>query len=308
MKDPDNDFYLLGKLATNFEGKMLKIAMTMLFPRLATLFRVKIVDEKVEQFFLDLVRNTIELRDQQGIYRPDMIQLMMEARNSSDLKKPELSIQKMTAQAFIFFFAGFDTTSKLMCFDAHEIATNPEVQARLQDEIDQVLEYYGEPTYEAINNMQFLDAVITEALRMYPAMIIADRLCTKGFELPPAAPRAKPYLLKPGSLVMLSTWAIHRDLEYFPEPDTFDPDRFLEDRRKTVNSVAYLPFGAGPRMCIGNRFALLEIKVMFYFHLLSKCSISPAKKMILPMEIADSNTTLGAKSGFWLDILPRKKV
>ncbi|XP_044582917.1 uncharacterized protein LOC123263937 [Cotesia glomerata] len=305
MKDPDNEFYLLGRQATNFEDKALKFFIVLLFPRLARLFRVKMVDAKVEKFFLDLVSNTIALRDQQGIYRPDMIQLMMEARNSSDLKK-ELSIQKMTAQAFIFFFGGFDTTSRMMCFAAHEIAANSEVQERLHAEIDQVLEDFGEPTYEVINNMQFLDAVITEVLRMYPAMIVADRLCTQGFELPPAVPGAKPYLLKLGSLVMLPTWAIHREPEHFSEPDTFDPDRFLGDRKKTVNSVAYLPFGAGPRMCIGNRFALLEIKVMF-FHLLSKCSISPAKKMILPLEIADSNTSLGAKGGFWLDILPRKK-
>ncbi|XP_057322699.1 cytochrome P450 9e2-like [Microplitis mediator] len=308
MKNPDNEFYVLGKRVTNFEGlQMLKFVFAMTFPKVMKLLGIKLFDKAADSFFLNLVRDTIAARDEKGIYRPDMIQLMMETRNHEPgSKKPELTIENMTSQAFIFFFAGFDTTSTLMCFAAHEIAANSDVQTELQAEIDQVLEKCnGEPTYEAITSMQYLEAVIYEALRLYPVVVAVDRVCTKNFELPPAVPGAKSYTLEAGSAVLLPMWAIHRNPEYYPEPEKFDPNRFLGEEKKNVNTSAYFPFGVGPRMCIGNRFALLETKVLL-FQLLAKCNIKPAKKMILPMRISSSSVAVTAEGGFWLEIHPRK--
>ncbi|XP_057326719.1 cytochrome P450 9e2-like [Microplitis mediator] len=308
MKDPNNEFYVLGKKATNFDDivQTIKFVLMMTFPKVMRLFAVKLFDKRVDTFFSNLVRDTIATRDEKSIYRPDMIQLMMETRNHEPgSKKPELTIESMTSQAFIFFFAGFDTTSTLMCFAAHEIAANTNIQTKLQTEIDHVLESCnGEPTYEAINSMQYLEAVIYEASRLYPVVVAVDRECTKNFELPPAVPGARPYTLEAGSTVILPMWAIHRDPEYYPEPEKFDPNRFLGKEKKNINTSAYFPFGVGPRMCIGNRFALLETKVLF-FHLLAKCNIKPAKKMILPMKISSNSGAVTAEGGFWLEINPR---
>lgn len=162
---------------------------------------IRFIRKTIADFFQDLVETTIRTRDEKGIVRPDMLQLMMESRGKKDGKK-DLTIEDMTCQAFIFFFAGFDSTSTLISFVAHEIAVKEEIRRRLQNEIDQVLEETnGQPSYEVINNMEYLDAVIHESLRMYPLGVIIDRLCVKDFELPPTLPGAKPYVLKKGQPV-----------------------------------------------------------------------------------------------------------
>lgn len=307
MANPTNDFYTLGREATNFEGlKSLRFLMVQNFPMISKLFGIKLIDANIEKFFCNLVRNTMAVRDKEGIYRPDMIQLMMETRNREPgSKKPELTIESMTSQLFIFFLGGFETTSTLMCFAAHEIASHPEIQKKLQEEIDRVLEECeGEPTYEAVNSMQYLDAIVNESLRLYPVPGFMDRVCTKNFELPPSLPGLKPLLIKSGDRFWIPVWGIQRDPQYFPDPDQFIPERFIEDKN-AINTSAYLPFGVGPRMCIGNRFALLETKVLL-FHLLAKCNIKPAEKMILPMRLSKKDFAMMAEGGFWLEIHPRK--
>ncbi|XP_063995643.1 uncharacterized protein LOC135172998 [Diachasmimorpha longicaudata] len=309
MRNPNNDFYILGKKATNFEGvdKFFKFFVIRVSSTLAKYLGVRITDSKVEAFFNELVRNTIETRDREGITRPDMIQLMMETRNNKPGTGPTLTIQDMVCQAFIFFFGGFDSTSSGMCFVAHLIATHPDVQKKLQEEVDNVCEQCEESvTYDAINNMKFLDAVINESLRLYPVQPAMDRLCTKSFELPPALPGKEPVKLEPGDILFLPYYALHRDPNYFPNPNDFRPERFIEDPKMTLHSPAYLPFGAGPRMCIGNRFALLEIKVLI-FHLIAKCTLKPGKNMILPLELTKTNLAMSAKGGFWLELEPRHK-
>ncbi|XP_034951288.1 cytochrome P450 9e2-like [Chelonus insularis] len=308
MKDPNNEFYVLGKKATNFSGvNMLKFMMSRISPKLSKFIGLKMISRDVEDFFYQLIRDTIAMRDEKNIVRPDMLQLMMATRGKgSESKNPELSIESMTSQAFIFFFGGFDSTSTLMCFVFHEIAGNLEMQKKLQDEIDEVFEKSdGNPTYEAVNNMEYLDAIINESLRMYPIGLMLDRLCTKRFELPPAVPGGKPYVIEPGNNIWIPIWSIHRNPEYFPEPNKFLPERFLEGGKETFNSSAYMPFGLGPRMCIGNRFALLETKVLL-IHFFRMCNAKIAKKMKIPLKISAKTLNLMAEGGFWLEIEPRK--
>ncbi|XP_044015561.1 cytochrome P450 9e2-like [Aphidius gifuensis] len=305
MKDKTNDFYVLGRKATNFEGLMsVKFFFVRSFPNFSRLFNIRIIDSRADGFFKKIVEDTVRTRDEKGITRPDMIQLMMETR--ANKTGPTLSIGDMTSQAFIFFFGGFDTTSSLMSFVVHQIAANPEIQAKLQNEIDEMLERTnGDVTYEAVNRLAYLDAVINETLRYYPIAGFLDRVCSKSFELPPTLPGAKPHRLEPGDFIWFPVFAIQRDPIYFDEPDKFYPDRFIEDPKGTLNSPAYMPFGLGPRMCIGNRFALLETKVLLV-HLVAKCQLKPGKKMILPLEISKSSLAMAAKGGFYLEIQPRK--
>ena len=108
-------------------------------------------------------------------------------------------INEMTAQAFVYFLAGFEIVTKNMCFAAHEIAVNPDVQSNLREEIEDVpKEINGKPTYDAINGMKYLDDVVSETLRFCPPRAFLDRLCVKEFELPPTRSTSKPVILKPG--------------------------------------------------------------------------------------------------------------
>ncbi|KMQ91031.1 cytochrome p450 9e2 [Lasius niger] len=306
MRNPKNEFYVNGKEATVFSGlALLKFYIFRSLPWLARIIKLKFVPEKIANFFRDLVKTTIKIRDENGIVRPDMLQLMMENRGKDG--KAELTIDDMIAQAFIFFFGGFDSSSTLMCFAAHEIAVNQDIQERIRNEIDEVLEKTnGQATYEAINSMEYLEAVIDEALRMYPVGLALDRLCLKDFELPPTLPGKKPFTIKKGHGIWIPVYGLHHDPQYFEEPAKFDPERFLGERKKkSLNSGAYLPFGLGPRMCIGNRFALLETKVLL-FHLLARCDLKSCEKTSIPLKLSKDGFNLKPEGGFWLDVSPRK--
>ncbi|XP_012533028.1 cytochrome P450 9e2 [Monomorium pharaonis] len=305
MKNPNNEFYIYGKEATSFSVlRTIKFYIIRSMPLVSRMLGIKFVSNHVGQFFKDLVRNTIHTRDTKNIVRPDMLQLMMETRGKRGPGK-ELTIEDMVSQAFIFFFGGFDTVSNLMCFAAHEIAVNPDIQAKLRDEIEEVLKTTnGELTYEAVNGMQYLDAVINEALRLWPIAVFLDRISTEDFELPPALPGDKPFVLKKGASVWFPVYGLHRDPKYFEEPDKFLPERFLDENKKVVNSVAYIPFGLGPRMCIGNRFALLETKIML-FHLLNRCELKLCSKTSHPLRLSKTSFAMMAEGGFWLKIQAR---
>ncbi|XP_043511450.1 cytochrome P450 9e2-like isoform X2 [Frieseomelitta varia] len=305
MKNPRNTFYLYGREATNFgAAQILRFLAVKNFPWLCRLLGIKAFKHKIIDFFEELVANTIKTRDENGIVRPDMIHLMMETRGKLGPGK-ELTIEDMTAQVFAFFFGGFESTSTLMCFAVYEIGINDQVQKRLQDEIDQVLEdCNGQVTYEAINGMKYLEAVILESLRMYPSAIATDRVCVKPFELPPLVPGAKPYVVQQNDGISIPIYGIQHDSQYYPEPKKFNPDRFYDDPKQMSNSLSFLSFGLGPRMCMGNRFALLETKLLL-FYIFAKCDLAPCAKSSIPLKLSRSGFSLTLENGFWLKTQPR---
>ncbi|XP_011172782.1 cytochrome P450 9e2 [Solenopsis invicta] len=305
MKDPTNNFFVYGKEATSFfSGKRaLKFLFLRTFPTLGQILNIRLINDYVMKFFKDVIKTTIDTRDAKHITRPDMLQLMMDIRGKEDRR--ELDIDDMTAQAFVFFFGGFDTSSTAMSFAAHEIAANPEVQIKLQQEIDKLLEESnGEASYESINRLEYLDAVINETLRLYPPVAFLERTCDKSYELPPALPGEKPFVMKKGMVVWIPVYAIHRDKKYYDNPNKFCPERFLDN--KMHNSSYYMPFGLGPRMCIANRFALLEVKVLL-FHLLARCELKPSAKTPSPIKFV-KNLAMMPENGFWLNIQRRKNI
>ncbi|XP_032683013.1 cytochrome P450 9e2-like [Odontomachus brunneus] len=307
MRDPKNLFYVYSKEAAVFDGMaFLKFYIFQKLPWLARMLKLRFVKQKIAEFFHNLVETTIKTRDEKGIVRPDMLQLMIESRNKMDGRN-YLTIEDMTSQAFSFFLGGYETTSTLVCFAMHEIAINEDIQRRLQNEIDQVLEdTNGQVTYEAINNMEYLDSVLSETLRMYPAGIATDRVCVKDFELPPTLPGVKPYTIKKGQCISIPIHGLHYDPKYFNQPEKFDPERFLGEQKKHIlNTGAYLPFGLGPRMCIASRFALMEMKVLL-LHLLARCDLLPCEKTPIPLKLDKAGFILKPEGGFWLKAVPRK--
>lgn len=334
LEQRTNAFYVNGKRATNFDGlRGLKFFGYSISPFLMELFNCKLFDADVGDFFREMVIGTIKERERQGIHRPDMIHLLMEARkgklkydetvksNEEDAgfatvkesevgkqeqKTGELSDDDVTAQALIFFFAGFDTTSTMMSHMAHELAINPEIQKRLQNEVDATFAACkGKITYEGITKMKYLDMVICETLRKWPSAVISDRECTKEYTIDAINDNETSLHLKKGDHIWILTYSIHRNPKFFANPDKFDPERFSDENKSSIIPTAYLPFGMGPRNCIGSRFALLEAKIVF-FHLLSKFNFIVDKKTQIPLKLSRTNINLLAENGFWLGLEPRK--
>lgn len=309
LSDRENKFYELGREALDIHSTpILKLILIFAFPKLARRLGVTtLVSKEATNFFTQVVSENIRMREEGSVTRSDFVQVMMD---SERWKSKRLTVEDITAQAFAFFFGGFETTSGLLSFAAHELAANPEIQAKVHAEIDRVLVSSNEITFERVNGLGYLDAVINETLRMYPIIPITDRECSKWFELPPALPDTKPYVLKEGSHVCLPIYAIQRDPRHFEKPDCFDPDRFLGNKKKgndAFNDDAYIPFGTGPRSCIGNRFSMVETKVAL-FHILARCRLEVCSKTTIPMELRKRGVFLTAKNGFWLRIVPRHRV
>ncbi|EFN83828.1 Cytochrome P450 9e2, partial [Harpegnathos saltator] len=299
MRNPTNKFLSYGKYVTSFEGiRAIKFLTFKSFPKLANFLGLKMISDNIVDFFKNTIESIIATRDAENITRPDMIQLMMDIRGKREGER-ELSIEDMTAQAFIFFFGGFESVALGLSFISHELGTDPNIQTKLRQEVDQVLEKSnGEVTYEAINQLKYLDAVVSEALRKYPPPFV-ERECEKDFQLPPALPGGQTFTLKKGMLVWASIYGLHHDEKYYDEPEEFRPERFL-DSNTYHNSPCYIPFGSGPRICIANRFAILEIKVLL-FHLLARCELKPCAKTT-DMAFSKKNLSMTPDGGFWLNV------
>lgn len=233
----------------------------------------------------------------------------------------------MTAQAFVFFLGGFDTTKTQLCILAHELTLNQKVQKRLQDEIDDVLEKTkGKASYDEIVSMPYLDAVFFESMRKHPQGFILDRECVRDCLLPPALPGGKSVTVTPGMNLWIPVAGINYDEQFFDRPEEFNPERYLYRRLKksvpviiiclfdcrffnkkiSFNQIEGLGFGIGPRSCIGNRFAVLEAKILF-FHLLAKYNLKPNSKTVDPLVYDVKSIFITPPGGYWLTMEPRKR-
>ncbi|XP_043477331.1 cytochrome P450 9e2-like [Leptopilina heterotoma] len=306
MRDPKNNLYMIGRKATNFDGILsLKFLLIRNFKRLSKLFKITIFNSRVNRFFTNVISSNIKFRKEEGITRQDFLQWMMDFQDNKNENR-KLSLEEITANVVLFFVGGLDAVSSALSFALHEITVNPGVQEKLQQEIDNVFENSPghEPTYQDIMNMPYMDAVINEVLRLYPIGIV-DRICNRKFELPPISSEKEPITVSPGMSITFPMFAIHRDSQYFENPEKFTPERFLNEKRVNASSATYFPFGIGPRICIGNRFALMEIKVVL-FYLLVSLNFQSCCKTSVPIKFKKDCFLLLPEGGFWLKIEKRK--
>ncbi|XP_051157310.1 cytochrome P450 9e2-like [Leptopilina boulardi] len=302
MKDPKNNLYVIGREATNFDGILsLKFLLIRNFKMISKLFRITIFNSKVNRFFTDVINSNITIRREKGINRQDFLQWMMEFQDKNNENR-KLSLEEIVANVVLFFVGGLDAISSTLSFALHEIAVNPNVQKKLQQDIDDILENsQGQPTYQDIMNMPYMNAVVNEILRLYPIGQV-ERICNRKFQLPPISSEKEPIIVYPGMSISFPMFAIHRDPQYFENPEKFDPERFLNEKR--VNAATFFPFGVGPRICIGNRFALMEIKIVL-FHLLACLNFKPCCKTSVPIMFKKNCFLLLPQGGFWLKIEER---
>ncbi|KAH0999846.1 hypothetical protein HUJ04_005336 [Dendroctonus ponderosae] len=149
--------------------------------------------------------------------------------------------------------------------------------------------------------MKYMDMVFSEALRKWPPVPGMDRECTKSYTIQPVRPDEKPVHLKPGDVLMLPMMGLHRDPRYYENPEKFDPERFSDENKDKIRPYTYIPFGSGPRNCIGSRFAILEAKAVLY-HLLLNFKIEPTKRLSVPLKLCKKTFKNTADGGFWLGL------
>ena len=162
----------------------------------------------------------------------------------------------MLAQAWVFFVAGYETTATTLTFASYELALNPEVQERLYEEVMTAVDSKGDIDYDDLAKLPYLDAVISETLRIHSPVMRLVRVANEDYKLGNTG-----LTIRKDQTVEIPIYALHHSEEFYDQPFKFNPDRFLPKNRQKITPYSYLPFGAGPRNCIGMRFALMEDKV-----------------------------------------------
>jgi len=170
--------------------------------------------------------------------------------NAKDEDGKKLTDQQLRNEVTTLFLAGHETTSLALTWAWYLLSQHPKVEDKLHRELRDVLQ--GEtPSLEDIPKLHYATSVIKEAMRIYPPAYGYSREAIEDT-------RIGPYDIAKGSIVFMSTWALNRDEKYFPEPETFDPDRWTPEFQKSLPKYLYIPFGGGPRVCIGEGFAMTE--------------------------------------------------
>lgn len=285
--------------------------------------------DELNGFFNKLIRNVIALRDQQAAEerRRDFLQMVLDARQSAPsvgvesfdivrqvfsssegsanpsqqrqprpLSKP-LTVDEVVGQAFLFLIAGYEIVTNTLSFATYLLATHPDCQEKLLTEVDRFNEKYTTPELCSLQEgLPYLDMVIAETLRMYPPAFRFTREAAQDCEV-------LGQRIPAGTAVEVAVGALHRDPEHWPRPEAFDPQRFTAEAQRRRRPFTYLPFGAGPRSCLGVRLGLLEVKLTL-LHVCRKFRFEVCPETQVPLQL-ESKSALGPKNGVYIKIVSR---
>ncbi|XP_010945768.1 thromboxane-A synthase isoform X1 [Camelus dromedarius] len=285
--------------------------------------------DELNGFFNKLIRNEIALRDQQAAEkrRKDFLQMVLNASHSATsvgvedfdivrkvfsstrcttspsqphqprtLSKP-LTVDEVVGQAFIFLIAGYEIITNTLSFATYLLATHPDCQEKLLREVDGFNKKHPTPEYRSLQEgLPYLDMVIAETLRMYPPAFRFTREALQDCEV-------LGQHIPAGTVVETAVGALHHDPKYWPSPETFDPERFTAEAQRSRRPFTYLPFGAGPRSCLGVRLGLLEVKLTL-LHVLRKFQFEACPETQIPLQL-ESKSALGPKNGVYVKIISR---
>jgi len=199
------------------------------------------------QVLRNRIQRFIDERRNNPAERNDFLSILLQARDEDD--KP-MSDEQVMAEYLTLFVAGHETTATALSWTWYLLCQHPEKYQQVQQEVDRVLQGRT-PTYDDLARLPYCLQVFKEAMRLYPPAYIMSRQALHNVEI-------DGYRIPKGWVVLLSPYTLHRREDSFPESEKFDPERFTPEREKQLPRYVYLPFGAGPRICLGLYFAMME--------------------------------------------------
>ena len=185
--------------------------------------------------------------------RGDLLSMLLMAQDEEDRGRG-MTDKQVRDEAMTIFLAGHETTANAMTWTWYLLSQTPEVERRMHEEIDSVLG--GRlATVADVERLPYTTRIVTESMRLYPPAWLLGRRAVADY-------RIREYHVPARSIVLMSQWIVHRDGRFFPEPDRFDPDRWTPEFKAALPRFAYFPFGGGPRQCIGESFAWMELVLL----------------------------------------------
>jgi cytochrome P450 len=203
------------------------------------------------QKMTDLVNEIIARHRKDTQERKDLLSLLLNARDEDGNPMPDEYVRN---NILTLFFAGHETTANTLTWALYYLSHHPQVLKTLQQEVDSVLQ--GRiPTLEDLPKLSYTLMVINETMRMQPVVSLIPRTVLNDTEI-------GGYQIKKYGMIFISPYLLHHDARYWSNPETFDPSRFAPEKEISHHRYAFLPFGGGPRVCIGNHFALMEAQIL----------------------------------------------
>jgi cytochrome P450 len=199
----------------------------------------------------EVILRIIDARRKSDDPRDDLLSLLIRARDEGGGAMTDAQVRD---EAVILFLAGHETTALALTYSLYLLATHPECQQRLAEELAGVLGGRP-PAYGDLEKLEYTEKVVLESMRLYPPAWGIAREALAPVEI-------GGYRFPKGASFVMSPWVVHRDPKSFDEPDAFSPERWAGDLAHRLPRFAYFPFGGGPRVCIGNRFAMMEAKLV----------------------------------------------
>ncbi|XP_056644763.1 uncharacterized protein LOC130450412 [Diorhabda sublineata] len=285
--DENAIFRVLGRAIFDFRFRN-AFAQTAYFSmhNLVKLFKINFFDTWVVDYFTNSFEKAFEAREGTKERKNDFIDILRDMKT----KDEDFNVAKLHGASMQFFAAGFETTSATISYTLHELCLNKTIQNKLRTEIMTNIEENGGITYEGVNAMKYLDLCIKETLRKYPVLPFLDRSCLNDYKLPDTD-----LVIERGTSVYIPMFGLHNDPKYFPQPLKYDPERFLN---KIYNSdgLVYIPFGDGPRNCLGERFGLMATKLGVIYTLI-KFEVEPCEQTPDPVVFEAKSLVLQSKVG-----------
>jgi cytochrome P450 family 6 len=230
-----------------------RIRCYFLTPMIAKLFRMKFINPHCASFLKKSFLEIMDSRIASKVSRNDLIDILLQLKSND---KQFMDGDKLVAQAVMFFAAGFETSSSTMAFALHELAQHPDIQNKLRHEIDLISGKHDGINYDSLKEMEYLDMCVKEVLRKYPVLPFLDRKTVTDYNIP-----GTDVVIEKDTPVFIPILALHNDPRYFANPEVFDPERFSKTNVNNIEHFVYMPFGEGPRNCIGSRFGKLTTKL-----------------------------------------------
>ncbi|XP_046971680.1 probable cytochrome P450 6a14 [Vanessa cardui] len=303
LKNPKSEFYLRGHEYFNPISLYWTIVRCLAFimPNFFNKLKMNRINPDIINFFYNLVKETVEYRHKHNYKRNDFLQTLIDLKENSSINNEGIETQSsftltdVAANTMLYMFAGYETSATTGQFAAYELARNPHIQAKAREEIKRVLtKYGGDCTYEAQSEMVYINMILDETMRMHPPMRALFRRCTKEYKLPNSE-----VTIDEGTLVFVPIHAIQMDPDIFPDPERFEPDRFSQENKKNMHPCHWMPFGEGPRKCLGLRQGYIQSKLALV-KLLHNYELLLDDRTQVPTEIKVSSLACAAEGGVWL--------
>ncbi|KAJ1524588.1 hypothetical protein ONE63_011074 [Megalurothrips usitatus] len=295
-------FYGMGHKIVNADNWLIKLRFTAFFycPSLLNILGYEMANPETLIFFRKLILDSVQFRQQEGITRDDFIQHAAKLI-LVDGKVDDEALRASTARVINAFLETFETVSSSMAATFVLLAAHPGVQDKLRAELRGAFPTGRLTAHDELVGLPYLDCVCKEAMRVFPTADPIKRTCTKSTVL--QASTGEAVSVRQGDTIYVSVEAVQHDPAYYSHADEFYPDHFSEEEIARRPKCTYLVFGEGPRMCPGNRFGMLLIKVALASVLLH-VEVVPGPELALPATRDPASPLLSIKGGPWLRFRP----